>query len=308
MTNIQDIKYLKQSEIDLKKWNNSILKSINGLVYAYSWYLDVVNPDWEALVYGDYEAVMPLTNNKKYGIYYLYQPLFTQQLGVFSINKIDKSLIKSFIDAIPKKYKFIEINLNKYNNLHELKGFQIENKVTYELDLIQDYKNIAKGYKENHRRNIRKAIDNKLSVVHGLMPNEIFKLIDNFKEIPHIKSDDINKMRQLIAAAIRYQAGYLYGVYNKFNTLLSVGFFVHNNYKVSFILSISTSEGKELRAMFLLIDTFIKDFSGRNMILDFEGSNIDSIARFYKGFGANKYNYNHIKANNLPFPLNLFKT
>lgn len=38
--------------------------------------------NWDALVLNDYEAVMPLTWNKKYGICYLYQPPFTACLGI----------------------------------------------------------------------------------------------------------------------------------------------------------------------------------------------------------------------------------
>jgi hypothetical protein len=66
---------------------NAIARSFNGIVYAYSWYLDIVSPGWDALVKDDYKSVMPLTWRKKYGIKYLYQPFFTQQLGVFSSDK-----------------------------------------------------------------------------------------------------------------------------------------------------------------------------------------------------------------------------
>lgn len=302
-----EVKHIRQEDIDIKKWDNCIAKSINGIVYAYSWYLDIVSPGWEALVYGDYETVMPLTHNQKYSVNYLAQPFFTQQLGIFSYNKIDEALIHSFIKGIPKKYKFIEINLNKYNRIEELEGFSIKNNKTYELDLIENYENIFRKYKKNNIRNIRKAIHNKISILKGLMPNDIFDLVKTSGKIPGVKEQHLNMLRQLIAAAIRYKSGYLYGAYNEHNTLCAVGFFVYSNHKACFILSVSSDEGKEHGAMFLLIDEFIKDFSNRNIILDFEGSNIESIARFYKGFGANPFSYSTIRANKLPFPLKLLK-
>jgi len=58
-------------------------QSVNSMVYGYSWYLTNVSPGWEGLVLDDYLAVMPLTCHRKYFIYYLSQPFFTQQLGVF---------------------------------------------------------------------------------------------------------------------------------------------------------------------------------------------------------------------------------
>ena len=55
------IYYLKNKDIDLDKWNECIKNSFNGIVYAYSWYLDIVNEEWEALVDENYTRVMPLT-------------------------------------------------------------------------------------------------------------------------------------------------------------------------------------------------------------------------------------------------------
>jgi len=302
-----EIQYKKQPEIDLLKWDNCISNSINGIVYAYSWYLDIVSPNWDALVYGDYETVMPLTQNHKYSISYLYQPFFTQQLGIFSSNKIDDLLIYSFLEAIPKKFRFIEINLNKYNRVEALNGYSIKKNTTYELDLIDNYENIFRKYKKNNIRNIRKAIHNKISISKGLSPNMVFELIKSSNKIPGMKEIHTNILLQLIDSALQYQSGHLYGAYNENNTLCAVGFFVYANNKACFILSLSNLEGKEQGAMFLLVDEFIKDFSNRNLILDFEGSNIDSIARFYKGFGANPFNYSSIRANKLPFPFKLLK-
>lgn len=59
--------------------------------------------------------------------------------------------------------------------------------------------------------------------------------------------------------------------------------------------------------MFLLIDEFIKQYASRNMILDFEGSNIEGVARFYAGFGAKPFNYPALKINKLFYPLRLIK-
>ena len=38
--------------------------------------------------------------------------------------------------------------------------------------------------------------------------------------------------------------------------------------------------------MFLIINQLVKEYAEKNILLDFEGSQIEGIARFYKGFGA----------------------
>jgi len=302
-----EIKYLKQNEIDVKKWDKCISGSINGLVYAYSWYLDVVNENWEALVYGDYETVMPLTNNRKFGISYLYQPPFTQQLGIFSSHKLSEEIVLEFIRAIPEKYKFIEINLNKFNVISDSKDIKVQQKITYELELIRDYEHIFHHYKKNTIRNIRKATQNKVSVIQGLQPNQVIDLIHSSDKRQNYSENDIAIIRRLIAASARKSSGLLYGAYSENNSLCAAGLFVYSNSKACFILSVANEEAKQNGAMFLLIDEFIRQFALRNMILDFEGSMIEGVARFYAGFGAQPFNYPAIKINKLFYPLRLIK-
>lgn len=44
------ITYLFNSEIDKDKWDNCIKNSPGAKPYAYSWYLDIMAPGWQALV------------------------------------------------------------------------------------------------------------------------------------------------------------------------------------------------------------------------------------------------------------------
>src|SRR3954466_15915014 len=108
------ISYVLRKNIDQEKWNNCIKQAGNGLIYAYSDYLDQMAGDWDGLVYGEYEAVMPLPWRKKYGIYYLYQPFLPAQLGLFG-NTIGPHLLSGFLKAIPEKFRLWEFSLNHRN-------------------------------------------------------------------------------------------------------------------------------------------------------------------------------------------------
>ncbi len=66
----------------------------------------------------------------------------------------------------------------------------------------------------------------------------------------------------------------------------------------------SNALAKENGAMFHLIDTVIRENSPSQLTLDFEGSNNENLARFYKGFGSKEVAYNGISSNRLIFPLN----
>jgi hypothetical protein len=54
---------------------------------------------------------------------------------------------------------------------------------------------------------------------------------------------------------------------------------------------------RKLQASSFSIKTVIKEYQNLNVLLDFEGSNIASIASFFKSFGSEKENYCTLKYN-----------
>ena len=71
MNTSPDIKWLRSGSIDRQKWDQCIDRAGNGRIYGYSWYLDIMSNNWDALVLGDYQLIMPLPWRKKYGIRYI---------------------------------------------------------------------------------------------------------------------------------------------------------------------------------------------------------------------------------------------
>lgn len=303
------IKYLKYEHIDKKKWDECISQSFNGVIYAYSWFLDVVCEEWEALVEGDYERVFPINFKKKAGLNIIFQPFFTQQLGVFSKSELSPEVVNNFLEAIPKKYKVIDLNLNIHNN-PDLKGFEYIPQVNHELDLIGDYEGLRKKYNSNTRRNLVKAESEGLSVVKGIKPDEVIELFrDNRgKDIKVLQEGNYLKLKRLIYTCIYKGIGNVYGVYSDENVLCAGAVFLHTHKKAVFIFSGLSKKGRDKRAMFLLIDHFIKENANKHMTLDFDGSNDEALSRFYKGFGSTRIDFIRISRNSLSAPMKiLFK-
>lgn len=303
------ITYLKHSEINTSKWDKCVSNAFNGIIYAYSWYLDIVCEDWEALVQGDYLRVMPLTCGMKYNMLYLYQPYFAQQLGVISTLKLSPEIISDFISSIPSKYKFIEINLNTFNSFAS-PFFEVKENATYQLDLIKTVDCIRKKYSKNTKRNIKKAQAANLTIRRNELTSSEFlnfyrKHIVN--RLNEFKEKDYNVLRRLINIFIHHHFGVVYSVYTNENNLCATAIFVTSHFKTIYFLGVSTPEGLEKQAMFFLVDDYIAKHSERNLTLDFEGSNVPGIARFYEGFGAMKCSYLSIKRNNLPWYIKLLK-
>ena len=149
------IKYLQHSEIDKCKWDALIAKSHNGLIYSTSMYLDNMATNWDGLVMGSYEAVMPLPFRKKYGIYYVYPPAFSQQMGITCVEEITPKIIEAFLKNIPAKFRYVEMNFN-VSNLYTFSDEKERN--NYFLPLHSSFENLQKKFSRSAERNIKKAL------------------------------------------------------------------------------------------------------------------------------------------------------
>lgn len=294
------IEFLERKHIDDTKWDECIRKAFNGNLYGYSWYLDIAADHWAALVENDYERVFPLVYRKKFGFPYIYQPFFTQQLGLYSRSQLNSEILNRFIGAIPGKFRLAEINLNTLNKAEEL-NLKIIPQVNHELDLINNYDKIREGYSENLLRNLKKAEKSGLNLSKDVPPDEIITIFRNNrgKEISHLRDKDYLRLLQLAYACIYKDMADIRGVFNSENQIVAGAFFITANRKSIFFFSGLTPEGREIGAMPFLIDSFIREHAGKHLTFDFDGSNDPSLARFYKSFGSRELTYQRLYINRL---------
>lgn len=285
------IQYLEHNKIDKKKWDSTIAEC--GNIYAYSWYLDIVHSGWEALVEDDYQAVMPLTGGKKFGVNYLFQPYFVQQLGVFSKASMTPEKNNTFLQAIPKKYRFAEIRLNESNTFNDdVQGIEYHRNVI--LDLNQDYEIIKANYHTNTKRNLAKAENNNLQVVNTVIPYHVVALFTDNRGALLDKWGDAEyaRLTQLTKVAVARKAAFILGVTEKgVGELLCAAIFMKTNDRITFLFSGLKQEGKDKQAMTYLLDQVIQQNANRPLTFDFEGSDDDNLARFYLGFGSTEVKY-----------------
>jgi len=300
------IVFLKHSEIDKDKWDDCISQAFNGNIYVYSWYLDLVHEDWDALVEDDYQRVMPLTLNKKFGITYYYQPFFTQQFGVFSISLLNPDIVNDFIENIPAHVKLIDVNFNSFNKIDN-KIYEITLNSNYVLDLINEYPKLASGYSTNTKRNLQKSFKNELTFMKGVKPEDVISLFRNNKGADITKWSDKNYivLQRIIYTSIHKGMGFTCGVFTKYNELCSAAFILKEHNRIIFLFSGSNTAARSNGAMTFLIDSIIRNNSPGGKVFDFEGSNDENLARFYKGFGAKNTTYTRLNINKLTFYQNI---
>ncbi|MEO5891015.1 MAG: hypothetical protein ABIQ31_12220 [Ferruginibacter sp.] len=301
------IQYLPYHQIDKAKWDDCIDKAENGLIYGYSVYLDAMAHYWDALILNDYEMVMPLTWNKKYGVYYLYQPFITACLGVFG-NNITADTVNEFLQAIPGKFKYWDIYLNFANRFH-LKQFKLYDRVNYVLPLNDNYEKLFAGFRIGLKQSIKRAEQLHCAIQRNINVEDVIALAEEQgKNFSSATKKDYGRLKKLYFQLNAAQKATTYGIYLPSGQLVASCILFFSHKRVYYILAGNHPNGRTIGASHLLINSFIKDNAGQDILLDFEGSDIRSLAFFYSSFGSTAEMYVGLKLNKLPRLMQLFKS
>jgi hypothetical protein len=304
---MNNIRYIPHEAIDRSKWDACISDAGNGLIYGYSWYMNALTVQWDALVLDDYEAVMPLTCNKKWGIHYLYQPYFCASLGVFSKHQMSAALLHQFLKIIPSRFRYLDIYLN-HGNLFSIADFPLTERVNYCMSLHQSYSDISRNYRTNLARNIKKAMEANLNVKKDIPMDAILSLAKGtLQRVSNISDQQVEQFHQLYAAVKQNTKAETLGIYSPTGELLASAVFFFSHKRWYYILVGNHPNGKTLGASHYLIDRFIHEQAGTETILDFEGSDIRNLAFFYSSYGAQEERYPALRMNRLPALLKWLK-
>jgi len=282
------IQKIKRKDLDLKKYSKAINEALNHRIYAEAWYLDILtNEKWECLVFGDYEVVMPIPLQFKFGIKFVLQPIYCQQLGIFYKEEIPEELFKEFEAKLHKyrvrAYHFNEENTESYNP----EGMK---RINHILNLDADYDSLRKNYNRNRRR---KLID----LPDGYELN-LSERVDDFIELYKLeypflggKKDWGEKLKMIMEQAFQRKTGYQCRIENEQG--LAGGLFYIKTHKRLFQLGAARQKGNDAAGFFtLIIDHTIKLFSNsEDFLFDFEGSEVPGVAMFNESFGAKKAFY-----------------
>ena len=302
MNSASEITYYTREKIDDKKWDACLAQSANGLIYGSCHYLDAMCSNWDALVLNNYEAVMPLPWRKKWTIRYLYQPAFIQQTGIFSLQPLTPSLIENFLVQARRNFAYGELNLNAISpsTWHLCRN-------NFILPLNKTYSDISAGYSGDLRKNLKEAKKHLLSYTENLQQEDIIGWYQEmFQGRMGFESSDYENLEILIRFLENTRQVVTRTVIHQ-QKMVSAAICLKDAGRLYLLISVTNETGRKVSAGHFLMDAIIKEFSGRPLVLDFEGSDQEGIAHFYKNFGAENQPYYFTGWNRLPWPFRHFK-
>lgn len=300
------IAYLTNSEIDRDMWDTCILNSHELKPYGYSWFLDIMAPGWQALADDDYDSVFPLPGFSRFGIRYLATPIFLQQLGVFSPDKLSPDRLNEFLEYLPVFYRLIDLCVGQKIE-HE--DFSITEKINFELNLSLNYNKLWEGFSSDCRRNISLAAKRKQELTDNVSPDEVINLfmLNSGLKIKGIKPRDYDRLKRLMTYCVDNKRGEILGVRSSKGKLIFGIFLVKIPGSVTVLFTVNTLESRAKRSGYYVINEIVKKYCSTKIRLDFAGSSIPSIASFMSSFGGEKVPYYRIYRNRLFWPVSKFK-
>lgn len=283
------IRYIAHDSIEKDKWDRCIEKSFNRLPFACSWVLDVNSPRWDALVLDDYRAVMPLTWRSRWGVLYICQPTFCQQLGVFSTVHRGPFRIDDFIRAIPKKFKRIELAVNSMNYVSgHFARMKVAKRVNHVLHLDRSYAEVRQRYKESHLKNLEKYNRKSpgLSITEDRFSDFFASKLESFRD-KKVRISRLDKLAyfNMLKVLSDQRKLEIYVVKDAANTRLAGVCFAKFDNRL-YLHTYCKAGGRKYGLVFFLIDEFIKRKSMQDLVLDFMGSSVPGVKYRNLGFGC----------------------
>ncbi|QHL87732.1 GNAT family N-acetyltransferase [Nibribacter ruber] len=292
------IQLLSHQEIDLAQWEACLASCSHSLVYAHAWYLNVVTKNsWQALVEmkdGKYVSVFPLPLKKWIGHKQVYQPLFTQQLGLFTTSDSTHTAVEEYLEVLAQHFQQVQYQLPSTASfsLPTQKGWQMRLRPNYELSLAASYESIYKDYSQNLKRSLKKGAQASLHSTLVSSPDAVIHLFSQTKgkELPNLQARHYAILKKLVAQAQKHSAGEVWEI-RQAGELLIGAIILRDAHRITFLFGASSAQGRKLGAMGFLLNHLIEQVSNQDIVFDFEGSEVPGVANFYAGFGAEPVSY-----------------
>lgn len=305
---------LERSQIEDAVWNDFIARSPQAAPYGCTWYLDVVWPGWQAITVrekGQLLAVLPLKISKRYGIHYVFNPPFSQYGGIFfgEIERknatlaltLKKRLVKAIVEAIPCGVKVLNLKFAPefdYPLPFHWAGYELHARYSYWLDNQADKSILFKNLEARTRTYINKAVKGGLVAqpvediagIIGLASERNAYPLDGalLKKL----WDALRQQKTGTALEVRDAEGRLHAglVYQRFG------------HKLIHLFSAFDAGLGNQGGMSLAIWRSIEAAGPEVQVIDFEGSMLEPVENFFRGFGTRPVPYLQIKKNTFPKP------
>lgn len=292
--------YIDRASLDEQWYAELHRKTATFYPALQSWYLDAASDkQWVFLCHTSKEYGIPLVFNKKIpGYPQVFMPRGLQQLAVIG-NSPETFNLDAIISVIQSRFK--KGILRGSLDLFQTEGpSDIVKRSNYILDLSQDYSFYNTSYDSEHRRRLRKA-NTQLQCHQSTDVDAFFSFYEQeLESIVQHGREGYKRLRHLAQVAFQQGQGLILTARDADDHLLAAGFWIVHDKGVLFQHLVSSRAGKKVYASHFLIDQMIALSCKTERVFDFEGSDIEGVARLFRHFKPQKVEYAEWQYNRIP--------
>jgi hypothetical protein len=304
-------------DINAIEWNQFVMSSPQGNIYHLYEYLSHLMPNWQAVILREGEqiqAVFPFQISVKWGVQYAIQPHFSQYLGVLLENKkenkyknleFQKKAIQLIHEVLPSSLRYISYNFAPefdYDLAFKWLGWEHKTNYTYWVDISKGYDVFLAESASHVRREAKKATQNGIEIRVENEPDKVIEILKTAKPeaVRNIHPHFFKALSDNSKHFFETQKSCCLIAYHEEKAVAGIIYFFHNN-KMIYYQGSTLPTHKNSGAMTLIITESVRLFGGQYQFLDFDGSMIEPIERFFRGFGGFPIRYSNFTLNQLPF-------
>ncbi|NDC76454.1 MAG: hypothetical protein EBZ67_01000 [Chitinophagia bacterium] len=251
--------------------------------------------DWDGMVLDDYRAVLPLPRRRKYGIDYLCPMPFSGSLAVYGKDPLPCDTL-DVLQQIPARFRLWDINL-------EVQGRDLPwpstTRKNHVLPLYRPYAELSAGFRETLRQTLQQERENGFART-GISIDKLLKEALSAGSLAGTSPSDLLRLKRLYEDLSVREKAFTLGWVEDGRTVAGALFF-RSPGRIYYMAAWSGEEGRQCGAAARLLDTVIREYSGMDTVLDFEGSDIPGVAFFFEGFGAKPETYRLVQRRRFPF-------
>lgn len=297
-----------------KYWELS--QEIELPIFMQPLWLNITNGNnWDVVLVekgGRIIGAMPFTIKKKFLIFnYLGQPPLTQHLGPWirpSEGKYakwishEKDVLQALIEQLPDFDNYMQNWSYKYQNWLPFywKGFQQTTKYTYVIENLTNLDEVFCGFKEKVKTDIRKASGRNKLVIREDTSIEVFFELNKkvFERQSKKRPYSDNFLKNLIKTLQNEKKVKWFVAYDEEERPHAGVLIVWDKDTAYYLMGGGDPKLRNSGATSLCIWEAIKFASTIACKFDFEGSMVESIERFIRGYGATQKQYFNVSKTN----------
>ena len=241
-------------DIDKNKWNGNVHYSPNGNIYGYHWYLKSVIKEWNAIIEGDYQSVMPIPRRPLTA----FEQSLLPYLGPYTVNGYSVQRAQSFYMTWKEHSKNSYYGFNdRFGKLIEVEDEKLIVKHRHYINLQLTYDQITEKYQTKAHQLLNDATLQTFVYGSDIKPETL------------IENENLNEAEKSILYRIMYNAiqrsvGWSLQVENKESGAVAKAFFISDK---SGIYEIFSSSQNDETNHLLMLDTLIRSNAGKPMKL-----------------------------------------